>query len=185
MSASTIEPQPTDAAAMTRAERMELSKLAQMRARVALAKVAQRAAELRADVESQLSATYKFTDGAWADITEAADKAVTEAKRAMTAKCDALGIPRDLAPGLYLQWYDRGESGVPKRRAELRKTAQAKIEAAAKQAKATIEANALEIRTELLAGGLTTSAAHEFLASMPTPVELMPVIDVKAIGGGR
>lgn len=170
---------------MTRTERMELSKLARMRARVAIAKVAQRASELRSDVETQLSATYDFGDAAWAEITEAADLYVKDAARQVAAKCDALGIPRDLAPNLSLGWYDRGQSAIPKRRAELRKTAQTKIDAIAKQAKFTIEANALDVQTELLAGGLTTSAAHAFLAAMPTPEALMPAIDVKMLGGTR
>ncbi len=42
-----------------------------------------------------------------------------------------------------------------------------------------------ELRRELLAAGLTTEAAQVFLASMPTPSELMPPLDVKALDAGR
>lgn len=70
---------------------------------------------------------------------------------------------------------------------ELRKTAQARIEAAAKAARTTIEARSLEVQTELLAAGLTSDAARAFLASMPTPAQLMPTVDVEALAaiGGR
>jgi hypothetical protein len=174
-----------DAAAMTRAERIELSKLARKRARVAKTAVDSRAAELRADVERQLSASYKSTDEAWADVTATARQAVAAADQVVAAKCRELGIPDEFRPGLNVYWHSRGANAERDIRAELRRVAHVAIEAQAKQAKTTIEAKSLDVETELLTGGLTSSAGRRFLDSMPTPVELMPVIDVKAIGGNR
>jgi hypothetical protein len=168
---------------MSRAERIELAKLARMRAKVARTQVDHRAAELRADVERQLSAEYDFGDEAWAEITSAAAQAVKDANRVVAAKCQERGIPTEFAPSLSVSWYGRGRNAEAGRRAELRKTAQTAIEAQAKQAKATIEVKSLDVQTELLAGGLSTSAAHAFLAAMPTPAELMPAINVKMLGG--
>jgi hypothetical protein len=166
---------------MTRAERVELSKLVRMRAKVARTQVDTRAAELRADVETQLSAQYDFGDAAWAEVTAAASQAVTDANAAVAAKCAELGIPTDFAPSLGIGWSRRGENAAADRRYELRSTARAAIEVQTRAAKSTIEANSLDVQTELLAGGLTTSAAHAFLAAMPTPEALMPAINVRAL----
>ncbi len=171
---------------MTRAERVELAKLARMRAKVARTEVDQRAAELRADVERQLSATYQFGDEAWRDVTAAAQAAVAAADEQVAARCRELGIPDEFRPRLTVNWYGRGENATASRRAELRKTANAHIEAQAKGAKTTIEARALDVQTDLMAGGLTSAAARRFLAEMPTPAALMPTIDVgelQALGG--
>ncbi len=171
---------------MTKAERVELAKLARMRAKVARTEVDQRAAELRADVERQLSATYQFGDEAWRDVTAAAQAAVAAADEQVAAKCRELGIPDEFRPRLTVQWYRRGENAAADRRAELRKTANAHIEAQAKAAKTTIEARSLDVQTELMAGGLTSGAARQFLAAMPTPAALMPTFDVvelRSIGG--
>lgn len=61
------------------------------------------------------------------------------------------------------------------------------LAAKAKQAKHDIAKSSVEIQTELLAAGLSTEAARAFLSTMPTPQQLMPTLDVKAleIGGGR
>lgn len=167
----------------TRPERTELAKLARMRAKVARTEVDQRAAELRADVERQLSATYEFGDDAWRDVTAAADAATKAADEQIAAKCRELGIPDEFRPALSLHWYGRGANAVPSRRAELRKTAAARIEAQVKAAKTTIEAKSLDVQTELMAGGLSSDAARQFLAAMPTPTALMPALDVAQMRG--
>jgi hypothetical protein len=170
---------------MTRAERAELAKLVRMRAKVARSQVDQRADELRANVEAQLSVEFGVADEAWAGVTAAAKQAVEDANRVVTARCRELGVPDEFAPGLNIAWYRRGQNAMADRRAELRKTAEARIGAQTKGAKATIEARSLDVQTELLAGGLSTSAAHAFLAAMPTPAQLMPTISVKMLDGAQ
>lgn len=174
-------------ATMTKSERSDLAKLARMRERVARAEVDQRAAELRADVEQQLSAEYRFSDEAWAAVTATAADAVRIADAEVARICRERGIPDEFRPGLQTSWYGRGRNAITSRRAELRKAAYARVEADAKQAKHKIAAASVEIQTSLLAAGMTTEAAREFLSSMPTPAQLMPPLDVKTleIGGAR
>jgi len=174
-------------AEITKAERLDLAKLARLRERVARSEVDQRAAELRADVEAQLSAVYRFSDEAWTDVTATADAAVQQADAEVARICAERGIPAEFRPRLAANWYGRGENAVASRRAELRKTAQTRIEAQAKRAKHTIAVASVEVQTELLAAGLTTEAAQAFLTSMPTPQQLMPTLDVRALdsSGGR
>ncbi len=163
---------------MSRSERADLARLVRARARVAKAGVAQREAELLADVEAQLSAVYRFDDDAWADIAKAAQAAVAEADQQIADLCRQRGIPERFRPGLSIGWYGRGENAVAARRTELRKLAQARIAAAGKRARAQIEARAVDVEGEIVAAGLTTTAARAFLASIPQPAELMPTLAV-------
>jgi hypothetical protein len=83
-------------------------------------------------------------------------------------------VPESFRPGLYLQWYDRGENAAAERRAELRKLAQRKVAAAASAAVTAIEARGAEVLTALIAGGLQSAEARAFLATIPTAAQLMP-----------
>ena len=82
--------------------------------------------------------TVKAPKPEWLD-----DKGVMALLKAEVAKADAqiaelcrsVGIPDNLRPGISLNWYRRGESGSAERRAELRKLAHARIDAAAQSAK--------------------------------------------------
>jgi len=181
-----IVPQPADTGeigALTRAERDDLAKVARLRARVARSQVAQREAELLADVEKQLAAQYDIADEAWQEVTAAATQAVQEADRQVAERCRERGIPQDFRPSMHVSWFGRGANAVASRRAELRRVAQTRITAAGKAAKASIEAREAEILTELLAGGLTSDAARAFLQSIPTPAELMPPLAVAELEG--
>lgn len=169
---------------MSKSERDDLAKVARLRARVAKSKVAQREAELLADVEDQLAATYKFDDDAWADVTRAAKVAVQTAQAEVERRCRDLGIPDRFAPSLSLQWYGRGENALAQRRAELRKVAQTQIAAAGKAAKTAIEQQEAEVLTELLAGGLESAEARAFLESIPTPEQLMPTMALAELEAG-
>jgi hypothetical protein len=176
-------PDATDT--MTKVERGELAKLVRMRAKVARTHVDQRVTELRADVEAQLSAEFNLTDEAWADATAAAQRAVEDAGRVVADICRERGIADEFAPRLHVGWLSRGENAYAVRRAELRRAAQARIDDQAKAAKVAIEVSALDVQTELLAGGLSTTAAKAFLDAMPTVTALMPTIDMKQIGAAQ
>jgi hypothetical protein len=169
---------------MTKSERDDLARLVRMRAKVAKGQVEQRAAELMAEAEAKLSAIYSFGDEAWADLTATAEAAVAEADIQLAKRCEQLGIPAEFRPRLNLSWYGRGENALRDRRAELRTTARTRVDADAKRAKAAIEASAVDVQTELLADGLTSAAAREFLQAMPTPADLMPALDIGAITQG-
>ena len=175
-----------DTNAMTRRDREDLAKLARLRERVAKTAAARRKAELLADFEQQLATTYAYdSDEVWKAATEAAERAVEAAKKKIDERCAELGIPRPFRPTLGLGWYGRGENAVKERRAELRKVATRRLEAMEKDARAEIEARSAITQTEILAGGLETSAARAFLESMPTPEALMPPLDIKALQAAR
>jgi hypothetical protein len=159
---------------MTKGEREELSRVVRMRAKLARSMVTERGAQLLADVEAQLSAEYASGHEAWAHIVSAAQDAVREADSRVAAICREMGIREEFRPGLSISWYGRGENADKSRRAELRKLAERRVQAAERQAKLTIDSWEAKVRTELIAGGLTSGAARAFLERMPEPEALMP-----------
>jgi len=171
---------------MTRRDRDDLDKLARMREKVAKNRVEHRKAELMADFEQQLASIYAFNDDAvWKEAKETAQRAVELAARRIADRCRELGIPKTFQPTVGIGWSGRGENATVQRRAELRAVARTRLDAMAKEATASIAAASLEIRTEILAGGLETEAARAFVESMPTPEALMPQLDAKSIDAAR
>lgn len=166
---------------MTKAERIELTRLARMRGNVAKKDLEARAAEQDAQVESQLAARYEQDHKAWAHITREANALIKEADAKIASICREMGIPEKLRPGLDLMWYGRGENATETRRVELRKVAQAKIEATLKAAKVQVDREVVRISTQLVAEGLTTEKARLFLDSMPSVEQLFPQIKMKEL----
>jgi hypothetical protein len=142
--------------------------------------VEQRAAELEADVEAKLAATFKAYDPKWKDLMAVADRVVRDADAEIAARCRALGIPEAFRPGLSLWFSGRGENRAATRRAELRR--HSRIDALAKAARRAIESQALDGVTKLALGTLASTEAKAFLASMPTVEALMPTLDISALG---
>lgn len=173
----TIQP-VTPAAGMTKGERDELIKITRERGRVAKARVEAVKAELLADVEAKLSAEFKMRDEAWRDGVEVVERAVQEVNAQIARELDERGTPKEFRSELSVFWYSRGRNADPARRAELRKLAAARIDAIGKQAKLTIDAEVADTVANLLAGGLTSESAGEYLAKMPDPRELMPPIEL-------
>ncbi len=179
---ATTPPVTTAPLVMTRRDREDLARLARLRERVAKTSASQRKAELLADFERQLGAIHSYDDDeTWRALKDDAQQAVDEADRRVAERCRELGIPSRFRPFLHLSWHGRGENAAKERRAELRRIATTRLDALEKQAKAEIEARSAVIQTEILAGGLETSAARAFLESMPTPEALMPPLDAKAL----
>lgn len=172
-------------ATMTKGERDELKSLAKQRARVAKAGIEMRQAELRADVEAQLSAIYKPTEEAWADLAAEAMTKVQALDGELAQRCQELGIQADLRPSLRCDWYGRGDNADKIRRAELRMAATRRIEAEGRAAKVRIDEATLEVLTELAAGALTSGQAKQFLQGMPTLAQLMPPLDVRELEAGK
>jgi hypothetical protein len=167
---------------MTRLEREDLRRLARYQATLAKTGAAQRAAELRADFEEQLASIFRFDDDAiWKAATEAANAAVDEADYRIAAGCNELGIPERFRPSLHLNWYNRGENASAKRRAELRKVAESRIEAAEKKARYDIDNWCVKTQAALIKDSLTSVQAVAFLEQMPTAEQLMPTLDARRI----
>ena len=169
----------TDDNKMTAAERRDLCSLIRQRARLMKAQVAQRGNELMADFEAQLSSIFSYDDDeTWKAAHAAAEKAAQEAKVVIAERCRELGIPKQFAPSLSLEWYHRGQNASKDRRAELRNAAKARIAALEAAAKTEIETISVNGQTELVADGLTSEAAKLFLEQMPAPAALMPLLEI-------
>lgn len=163
---------------MTKAERVDLAKLARQRERVAKAEAVYRAAELRADFEKHLAAIYSFDDDeVWRAAVAAANEEVAKAQDTIARRCNELGIPKGFAPSLNVGWYGRGQNAAASRRVELRNVAHSRIEAMEKNAKLAISRQSVEVQTQLVQAGLTTAEAQRFLDAMPSAAKLMPALD--------
>src|SRR5262249_15581809 len=145
--------------------------------------VGEREKILLADIEDQLSATYKADEEIWAEIARGAAKAVAEADRQIAEICRSWGVPENFRPSLSLSWYNRGENAAAGRRAELRKPAQVRLAAAGQTARVAIDDRLLDIETELIREGLSSDQAHAFLNSLPTAEALMPSVHVAELEG--
>ena len=175
--------------AMTRTERQDLAALVRRREKLMKTATEQRAAELEADFERQLGTIFKFDDDAvWKEATEAAERVVAEAREKIANRCVELGIPKEYAPSIGIGWFGRGENASAARRSELRKMAKTEIIALEKGARMKIERWSVDTQTTLVAGGLTSVAAQQFLENLPAVEDLMPTLearDIKAISDAR
>ena len=167
---------------MTRRERDDLARLVRQRAKLEKAGADQRKAELLAEFEEQISAVYSFDDDeTWRKAMKAARAEVSAAQDKIAERCRELGIPKEFAPSLDIQWYRRGQNAVASRRSELRLAAKARLDAMEKTAMTEIERASVEAQTQLILGGLTTEAAKSFLESIPSIMSLMPTLDAPAL----
>ena len=171
--------------AMNKLERDDLRRLIQQRARVLKSAAKQRSAELLAEFEKEMASEYAFDDDAvWQEATRAVEQVIRKANLQIAARCRELRIPEAFAPTLGLEWRHRGgDSLVERRKAELRKTATARIEAT--KAIVEIEMHALHAQTEIAASALTSAAGQSFIAQLPTVEDLMPRLIYSEVSGGR
>lgn len=167
---------------MTKSERVELGQLIRKRERVMKAQATERGAAMLAEFDTECAQIYSFDDDdVWKRSTEEAEKVVAEANATIAARCKELGIPAEFAPSLGFGWIERGQNMVASRRAELRRMAKSRIAAIEREAYTKIERISLAAQTEVIANGLVSSAAREFLNTMPSLELLMPPLDVKEI----
>jgi len=168
--------------AMTKSEREDLIRLIKQREKVAKTAAEQRSAAMLAEFEAQVSAVHAFdTNEVWRAAVEAAQTAAKEAMTKVAQEADKLGIPKEFQPALGFSWARRGENEYQARRAELRRVAKAEIDALEKVARVQIEQASVQAQTEVIAHGLSSAAAIEFLRNMPAIDTMMPALDVGAI----
>jgi hypothetical protein len=167
---------------MTKTERSELGQLIRKRERVMKSQAAERAALMLAEFDAQSARIYSFDDDEiWEKATREARKIVGDSNAKIKTRCRELGIPSEFAPSLDLGWYARGQNAVASRRTELRRMAKSRIDAIECEACTKIERRSLEAQTEVIANGLESAAAREFLEKMPSLESLMPQVDAKEI----
>jgi hypothetical protein len=163
---------------LTRGERTDLLSLARKREKVAKTQVDARAAELLADFERQMASIYEYDDDdTWAQAMEGATKALAAADEVIKKRCKQLGIPMEYRPGVGISWLGRGQNAVAQRQGELRRVAKTRIKQIAESAKHRIEAESANVQESILTTGLGEEA-RAALAGMPTPEQLMPLLDV-------
>jgi hypothetical protein len=166
---------------MTKGERDELAKVVRMRAKVARDDVDALKAERLADFEQQLATQYEARDERWRDLVTMAQQACAEAQAELDRRCEAAGIPQRFRPSLSVGWRERGENIDSKRRTELRRVAQTRLEADAHQAKVEITRREAVLRGELAARGLSSREAREWLERLPTVEALLPALRLAEI----
>jgi hypothetical protein len=167
---------------MTKSEREDLAKLIRNRERVMKAAAAQRSAELLAEFEQQMASEYSFNqDATWRAAMEAANAAVTIARKAIAERCGELGIPARFAPDIHLSWHGRGENAFQERVAELRKVAKTRIAAIERTACNKIDMLCLDAQSQVLAHGLSSASAIAFFDDLPTVEALMPPLEMASI----
>jgi replicative superfamily II helicase len=168
--------------AMTKGEREDLIRLIKQRERVAKTAAEQRSAAMLAEFEREVSAVHAFaTNEVWRASVEAVQKAAQEAMEKIAEESGKLGIPPEFQPRVSFGWAQRGENAYNERRVELRRVAKAEIDAMEKVARVQIETASVQAQTEVIANGLTSAAAIEFLRSMPAIETMMPALDITAI----
>jgi replicative superfamily II helicase len=168
--------------AMTKGEREDLIRLIKQREKVAKTAAEQRSAAMLAQFEQQVSAIHAFaTNDVWRASVEAATAAAQQAMEKIATESDRLGIPKEFQPRVSFSWLQRGENAYNERRVELRRVAKAEIDAMEKVARVQIEQASVQAQTEVIANGLTSAAAIEFLRSMPAIDTMMPALDITTI----
>ena len=174
-----LTPRQSPPAPMTGAERTSLTKLVNERQRVLKKMTKLRSAELLAEFERQMAQSYHYDrDEVWRQIYGDAQQAFAVTAQQTADRCRALGIPDMFSPRPYLGWSGRGENALKERRAELRKVAQTRIAADEQRANLQIDQQALQAKTEIVASGLVTEAARQFLNDMGTLERLMPPLEI-------
>lgn len=164
---------------MTRGERQELTSLIKKRERVMKSHAQERSAALMAEFDAQSAKIYHYDeDAVWQRVHDDAEAAILQAQEAIAKRCIDMGIPAEFAPSVHFAWSGRGHNAVASRRAELRRAAKSKVEALEKEAITKIEQLSLQAQTEILANGLETDAAKQFLGAMPSMDVLMPPVDI-------
>lgn len=171
---------------MTRADRETLVKIARQRERVAKTEAKERAARLMADFEKQLDRRYSYDENAiWQTATDIASKTVADANAQIAEECARLGIPKEFAPTLDLDWRERGRNSMKNERAEMRRVATREVDAIEKGARSMIERRSVETQEKIMIGGLTSEDARLFLESMPTAEALMPALTLDKVDALR
>lgn len=167
---------------MTKGEREDLIRLVKQRERVAKTSAEQRSAAMLAEFEQQVSALHAFdSNEVWSAAVAVAVEAAKKANDEVMAEADKLGIPKEFQPKLSFHWARRGENEYRSRRDELRKVAKAEIDALEKVARVQIESQSVAAQTEIIAHGLNSDAAIEFLNRLPAIESMMPTLEISAI----
>jgi hypothetical protein len=161
---------------MTAAECAELKTLVNEYARLEIQRVRALGADRLAELNAQIEANLKAEVSGVAELVGEMQAMAAEADAKIRTRAEELGIHPELRPNAGD--FFRRPAVPPWRRDQLRQLAKDKIEATIRQAETKINSWKVDTRTELLAAGLTLTAARTFLDALPTAADLLPTIAV-------
>ena len=113
-----------------------------------------------------------------ADLREEATATVERLNDELQQRCADAGVPRDWAPSLNMFYFRRGENSSARRRAELRRVANSRMEQVKRAAKLAVDRAESDMATALVANQLDSSESKDWLAALPTPESLIPALDI-------
>lgn len=160
----------------------DLCRLVKQREKVAKTGAGQRSAAMLAEFEQQISDLHPFNNNdVWKAAVDAAMDSARTANESIAREADKLGITKEFQPKLHWSWDSRGENEYQARRDELRHVAKAEIDAIEKVARVQIETQSVQAQTEIIANGLNSEAAIDFLNRLPAIESMMPNLDIELI----
>jgi hypothetical protein len=165
---------------ITRGERTELRSLIKQRFRVLRADVAQREAELHAELEERLNERLADDDKVWGDVSFLIGEAAREANRKANDAIRGL-VGRDGWPNEGRIIWSASIDSVRKSvatpapdRSVIRRQGQTRIGATIKAAQLQLDRQEVDLLTRLASGALESDEARAFLAEIPTVSALVP-----------
>lgn len=173
---------PAEERRLSSKEAHDLGQIIKERAKVLEAHAEEQATACLADFERKISATFAFdADDVWKKAVAQANHVIVDANKLIAERCRKLGIPEEFAPGLQLVWSERGQNRVTSRRSELRRVAEAEVEAMKRAAITKIRRQSLDLRTQVVSMCVMSSEAKLFLESFAPVEDAMASIDFTAI----
>jgi hypothetical protein len=162
---------------MTKHDLDKLLQLVRQEAKALKSATGARAAQVLADFEQKIATKYSIDHKpGWAKLFGQANEIIQKLNAQIVADIEAQGIPAIYAPGAGIGWLDRGENLLAERRAELRRVAESQAEADQKTAQTKVDLWSVKEQRELLAHGLESEQARNFLERRPSLETLMPAL---------
>lgn len=171
-----------DAQPVTRAEAHDIAMIIKDRTRVLKSYAEEQAKACLADFERKIATEFKFDqDDVWRKATAKVQEVVNQASEEISKRCEELGIPPEFAPSISATWHGRGQNMLASRRAELRRVAEAEIDAMKAATLTKIERQGLELRTQVITRSLLSAEAKLFLDSFAPIEDSMRELDFVAM----
>ena len=169
--------------AMSKTERTELRSIVKQQFRVLLAEVDQRRAELLASVEEEIAQRFAAADQTWSAFEHKVHEITMAANRQFNDALYEFGYEE--RSGSEKQWVRAPSMTQPNgERIEMRRLAQARIEAQIRDARVTLNRQEADLLRDLAVGALESDAAREFLAAIPSVGELVPAARLRELVEG-
>lgn len=158
---------------ITKGERTELRSIVRQQFKVLRNEIAQREAEMLAEIEDELTAKYAETDQGWSTVMHEVHEATMEANRRINDALYTAGY--QVKGGSERMWVMTPTINQPtKDRQQLRHHATMKIRAQVKAALLRLDREEADLLRNLAVGALESDEAQAFLTAIPSVSELVP-----------